>query len=533
MSETAAQDHREIEWQFDAADLDAVAGFLEGSGRDDGLSVEPAGDLRIVDTYYDTSDWRVMRAGYAARVRRVEGDGAEATMKLLARGDPSGLKVRREISCPVGEGESPLSAGAVGERLGYLAGNRKLKVLFEVRTRRRVYEISLGGRRLGEVTLDDTRVCSPDGGRERGMMRVEVEVEDAAHPALGSFVDGLREACGLEPATRSKFGTGLEVAGLEPPGPPSFGPTGFGAGSTTGEAAFAVLRRHFAEFLSHEGGVRLGEDPEELHDMRVAGRRVRAAIKLFDRALPVKLRSLERDLGWILGVLGGVRDLDVLLEKVEGGEVDPAGGGEGTGRVVEEITKRREEARRELLRALDSRRYARFVGSFSELLRAGPTSSVAARRPVLESAPRILGGAYRRVRRAGDGLTPDSPAEDFHRLRKRARRLRYALEFLEPVYGKPARRLARRLKGLQDVLGEHQDAFAAAGHLRGLALESGRRLPAEVVFVMGALSGGWREKALGVREDFPAAYDRLRGKRWRRLEAKMERMNPAGGGREV
>ncbi len=81
-----------------------------------------------------------------------------------------------------------------------------------------------------------------------------------------------------------------------------------------GELAFAVLRRQLAVLRDKEPGTRLGEDVEELHDMRVATRRLRAALALFAGVLPVRAQTFRQELGWLAGVLGAVRDLDVQLE---------------------------------------------------------------------------------------------------------------------------------------------------------------------------------------------------------------------------
>ena len=109
---------------------------------------------------------------------------------------------------------------------------------------------------------------------------------------MSDFVGELQSSLELRPTGLSKFRTGLAAAGLSPAGAPDLGPTEIDASMTTGEVAFAILRRHFATMLAHEPGVRLGEDPEELHDMRVATRRLRAALKLYKK-VPAAGRELR------------------------------------------------------------------------------------------------------------------------------------------------------------------------------------------------------------------------------------------------
>jgi len=127
---------------------------------------------------------------------------------------------------------------------------------------------------LAEIALDESEIFA-NGGASTHLSRVEVEVGSDAHihDGVGDFVEVLRETLKLRPTLISKFRTGLSVAGLSPEVAPDLGPTTIDATLSSGEVAFAILRRYFGQMLAHEPGVRLGEDPEELHDMRVATRR--------------------------------------------------------------------------------------------------------------------------------------------------------------------------------------------------------------------------------------------------------------------
>ncbi len=549
---TATADHEEVEWQFDALDIRPVACWLAGFSSN-GASVAPSGEKEISDTYLDTEDWRIYRAGYALRVRE-KGGKVEATMKLIsASDDGEGLKKRREISEPLTSKDFsilPKSGGPVGERVHALTGQKLLRTLFEVRTRRKTYEASFGAdgdgavgegaafgeaavweAAVGEIALDETEI-PVEGGPPAVLRRVEVEVERGAVGAVSPFVEELRRGCRLTPSTASKFEAGLLASELSPPEEPEFGSTDISSSMSVGEVAYAVMRGQFAIFLRHESGTRIGEDPEELHDMRVASRRLRAAMQIFKDALPVRSKKLREELKWISGVLGEVRDLDVQLEQLEAwissaapDDRDPLGELRG---VLEE---RRGKARKSMLRVLDSRRYARFVESYSGFLARGPARrSQYARRAVLEVGPELVRKRFRKVRKAGDGLEKDSPAGEYHELRKRGKRLRYALEFLSKIYGKSATDLTKALKSLQDVLGDHQDAEVAVAHLRELALPAKRRrgggISPRTVFLMGGISHRYEMRAAELREEFPTAYGEIKGKRWKRLKRTMERACP-------
>lgn len=218
-------DHQEIEWQFEAADLERVEGWLERHPSISGFSLVSGETRELSDTYYDTQDWRLYRAGCVLRVRR-DGRGAEATMKSLTPAEGA-LRRRREISVPLGSGgtETPERVpGPLGERLRSLAGDRELRPLFAVRTLRRPFalhpETPPGGAAVGEVALDESEFSGAAGAQIRSS-RVEVEVDPGAelHEGIQGFVDELRDALNLRPTETSKFETGLSAAGLSPPTP--------------------------------------------------------------------------------------------------------------------------------------------------------------------------------------------------------------------------------------------------------------------------------------------------------------------------
>src|SRR5215208_6772686 len=528
------QDHQEVEWQFDALDVRPVSRWLDGDswGRDPAVAV---GETReISDGYFDTEDWRIYRAGYALRVRRAGGKMVEATMKRLASANgKTGLRSRREISEPLDDADPESLNGAtgpLGDRVRALTGPEALRALFEVRTHRSTHYLMLDGFRAGEIALDETTI--PLDGEEdpARIRRVEVEVEPEALDRLEPFVQRLREECRLSPAVASKYESGLFARGISPPEPPDFGPTGVDGSLTTGEFAFRVLRKQFGIFLAHEPGTRIGEDPEELHDMRVATRRMRAAMKIFEEPLPVRTQRFRNEFKWIAGALGEVRDLDVQLEQLDGWISSASSGDREPLEALRAVfQERRKKTRKSMLRRLNSRRYARLVESFGAFLERGPSRRAqASRRPILAAAPDLVRKPYRRVRKLGDPLSEESSGEEYHELRKKGKRLRYALEFLSDIYGDPTKDLIKPLKNLQDVLGDHQDAEVAVAHLRELAVSKGRspKLPPETIFVMGGIAHRYEVQARELRSEFPGAYSKVRGKRWKKVKSAMEKARP-------
>jgi triphosphatase len=523
----ASMDGEEVEWQFDALDLRPVERWLAMRPPDSGLAVVPRPTLLITDTYLDTHDWRLHRAGYSLRLREESGGvDAEATLKSLTSATGGQPRVRREISETLPKADHELltrARGPVAEHIRALSARQSLEALATVRTTRRGFAIVSEGVEVGELVLDHTEIPVSQDDVPFVLNRVELESAVADSSLLADLAEELRDACGLQVATRSKFESGLLAAGLTPPGPIYLGPTAVDSSMAVGDLAFSQLRRQFSVFLQHEAGARLGEDPEDVHDMRVATRRLRAALTLFEAVLPARSRWLRKELGWIAGYLGVVRDLDVQLEQVRGWAAGEAANAEALGQLVRIIERRRREARRKLIRALDSLRFQRLVRGGAQMLLKGPLQrNPGARAPVLAVAPELIGNLFRKVRKVGDGLDSSSDAELLHRLRIRCKRLRYALEFVGPIYGKAIRSYIKRVVAVQEVLGDHQDAHVAVAHLRSLVETEGARLGPQTLFHLGWIAHRYQQRAEVLRVRFPVVYDKLKGKAWGRAWEALE-----------
>ncbi len=321
-------DMGELDWRFDAVDLRPVMRWLADPARQaeaGAVRIDPRGSASQVDVYLDTSDRRFHRAGYALRVRqtgRAAAAGVEATLKRIesatyGEGSPPS---RREVSEQLPQADPELlgkSQGPVGERVRAVAGTKKVRPLFEVRTRRRVLSIEADGVPPGEIALDETAIRTEAGGAMTRLHRVEIEAPEPALASLRPFVEELHAVCRLQPTRLTKYEAGVLAAGLESVDD-GFGDTRIDAEAPIGRVGLAVLRHYFAVMLAKEPGTRLGDDNEELHDMRVASRRLRAALSLFADVLPPSAARLREDLRWVGHSLGVVRDLDVQLEQLDG-----------------------------------------------------------------------------------------------------------------------------------------------------------------------------------------------------------------------
>jgi CHAD domain-containing protein len=527
-------DHQEVEWQFDTRSLAAVEQWLRTRSAAGDLHFQFGVPEEQRDSYYDTPDWRFFTAGYALRLRQASARN-EVTLKSFGT-EADGLRRRRELNQPLPASDGVRHSGRalerldgdVGARVRAVVGKAHLTRLFEIRTQRNPIAIRNADAQLAEIVLDDVVIVA--GRRSSRLQRVEVEAraaDGAAGATLSEFIDEFRATCALVPATHSKFEIGLRAHALQPGAPVNFGQPAAaehaGDDPSMGDLAFAVMREHFAVFLSREPGSRLGEDIEDVHRMRVATRRLRAAMSLFRDYLPEVAPSLRNELRWVGRALGGVRDLDVQLERIREWHADGMSLYPDALRGLESLLRdERERARAHLLQTLDQERYERFVADYSAMLRAGPGSSPAATRRARSEMPNLIQKRYVKVRAAGDAIDDDSPAEALHELRIRCKRLRYALEFSTGLYPKAVRNYLSRLIELLDLLGSHQDAHVAIQQMRGLGLTHQRELPPQTLFTLGEIAQLYVQQATDLRAQFPKLYRRIKGKPWQQLQRALD-----------
>ena len=253
--------------------------------------------------------------------------------------------------------------------------------------------------------------------------------------------------------------------------------------------------------------------------MRVATRRMRAALSLFADALPVRAQHVRAELGWLADALGAVRDLDVQVERLEewAAEVPEADRGvlDDLGRLLHH---HRDAARGALLAALESPRYERLVASFSTMLRQGPSRrSAPGRVPAAAVVPDLVRIRHRSVTKAAKRARRSAAADDFHQLRIRCKRIRYALEFVSELYGAQVGKYVKSLVRLQDALGLMQDARVASERLHALVLDEGAELSDMTIFVMGGVAERYRRESEALARRVPAHLGDVTGKRWEQL----------------
>jgi CHAD domain-containing protein len=265
----------------------------------------------------------------------------------------------------------------------------------------------------------------------------------------------------------------------------------------------AFLRTQLAQIERHDPAVRVGSDPEDLHRLRVAVRRSRAALREARKVLDQEQGdALRTELKWLGRRLGPARDLDVLLIRLRR-EVSELDGPDavGGGKIVAQLEAERDAAQKELLATLDTPRYAELLAAFEQLVSAPPvaTSEV--------SLERVAAKEFRRLERQVKALGVDPSNDDLHQARIQAKRLRYATELSSQLLGKDGRKVVDAAKTFQDVVGAHQDAVVAEARIRA-AVRKARGVGSAVA--AGRLIELERARRLEARADLPQAWRRLR-----------------------
>jgi CHAD domain-containing protein len=139
--------------------------------------------------------------------------------------------------------------------------------------------------------------------------------------------------------------------------------------------------------------------------------------------------------------------------------------------------------------------------------------------------PELIRTRYKKVRKGANELTPGSSMESYHAVRGSVKKLRYVLESVAVIFGKPANGMVRSLRRWQEKLGMQQDADVAGRRLQALAAVPPRGLPPEALFLMGRLAAHYADRASKARKRHPRAYRKVRG-RWKALKSKLEEVTP-------
>ena len=455
-------------------------------------------EQKLTAEYFDTAGLRLARGGVTLRRRR-GGKDPGWHLKLPLGGDS-----RREIQLPLGRSRR-VPDELAGLVRAYTRGEalQPVAMITTVRSGRAL--LGPAGESLAEVTADD--VSAQTMGESTTLTRWrEVEVElTGGGPGLLKAADKRLRRSGLRPAGYpAKLARAL--AGQLPAAAPERRLT---AGTAAGDVVLAYARAQAAAVQSLDPMVRRDE-PESVHDMRVATRRLRSILKSAGKTMGLPgADPLRAELKWLGGLLGEVRDNEVLAPYLQArlAETDVEQLlGPVQARVSAHFAPRAASARAALLEALDSDRYFALLNDLDQALR-DPLRGQKARQPAADLLPHLVRRARRRVRRRARraGRAPAGrPRETaIHETRKAAKDARYTAEAARLAGWQKGRQVTKRMKKLQSTLGDHHDAVVARDTARDIGVRA--HLAGENAFAFGILHERCQRDALVLEEQARAA----------------------------
>lgn len=498
-----ATQHREVEEKYDVAPDAPLPEFAALAGV---VAVGRPRKQHLSATYFDTADLRLAGAGITLR-RRTGGSDAGWHLKLPSDGS------KQEVREPLGRARRAVPK-RLRETVTALVRDQKLVPVAEIDTRRTERTLlDAEGRVLAEVA-DDHVVGHAElaDHAKREWREVEVELAEGDEQLLAAAAE-LLIARGASPATvPSKLARTL--------GDRLPGPRAVAARSEVDETALLVhyrLAEQLDALVVSDPLVR--EDlPDGVHAMRVATRRLRSALATYRPFLGREITEpLREELKWLGGVLGDARDAEVqrgrLLDRLaEVAEQEPgtlAGVDEARARIEAELEAEYAEAHRRCLDAIGSRRYLALLDRLEDLV-SRPTWTEAAREPIGTAGVDRVRHEWKRVRERVETIDESGAEHGLHESRKAMKRLRYAVEPLRPVYGKDAKRVVKRLRRMQDLLGDHHDAVTSRTRLTALAERAAAA--GENALVYGLLHARATDVECEIETEFERAWPKAAAK---------------------
>jgi CHAD domain-containing protein len=483
----------------DAATFDRIRAATQfGPYTRAGEQVKP-----VHDRYVDTPDHRFFGHHYYARLRESNGT-LLVTLKSLGNGAQGAVHSREEYQTEVpGLSVSAWPAGEVRRLAEEIAGDAPLTELVTFDQTRHVSILRDGEREVAELSLDEVVVAGAQGPVRA--YELEAELRPDGTPAdLEALARIFSEEYGLAPQPRSKFERALALAGVQPAAPnghasetptqrlpaeePAPEPEEVQATDSLAVAGRKILRKQLAALEKNEDGVRAGDDADAVHDMRVATRRMRAALRLMEAYEQGKtfdrVRREARDLAH---ALGAVRDLDVLIEHATSFRAAlPAEQQPDLDGLLADWGKQRKRAHKQLLRLLESKTYPRFKAHLAAFVDSPPHAPDQTGGAVPYQVRHVAGSAiwthYEAVR-AYEGVIDTVTVPQLHALRIECKYLRYTLEFFRDVLAREVEGLIGEIVTAQDQLGQMHDADVAADLIRAhvaAAYPARKKKPAEV-----------------------------------------------------
>jgi CHAD domain-containing protein len=466
--------------------------------------VAPAGRSRTVRrTWLDTFDWRLHQAGLT--LEHAAGPGFSEYTLTGADGERITTTAASRIRWPAFADALP--PGPLRARLEQVTSIRALMPVTRATSAiQRWRVLNADDKTIAWLTVDQTSPAIPGAG---GLPpRLSVAAVRGYQAQTGRIVTCLAGAPGVSAAGEPVMVGALAAAGHHPGDYTSKINVELTAQMPARRALEAVLLRLLDTLEANVAGTVRDIDTEFLHDLRVAVRRTRSALKLCGDALPAGVAERFRDqFKWLGDVTTPIRDLDVYLLNYP---AMAAGLRSATPQdlapFAEHLARRRELELRRLVRALRSARFAHLTCDWRAALTGHSTRG---RRTAARLAAERIRRAHRRVLKQGAAITADSPPESLHDLRKRCKELRYLLEFFASLHDPAIHRQAvRDLKGLQDCLGTYQDCQVQQHEIRMFATQMmhEQEVPVTALLAMGELAGQVATREHQARGEFAGRF---------------------------
>ncbi|MDZ4868688.1 MAG: CYTH and CHAD domain-containing protein [Alphaproteobacteria bacterium] len=465
--------------------------------------------------YFDTDDLALRKAGYVLRVRN-EGDGFVQTLKSANGPD---VATRTEIKATVASlapDVGAISDEAVRRRVAKALKKAVLKPQFSVEVRRT--KVLLTPKRGTEIEAAfDTGVIRTLGeGRASQAPISELELE-LLKGSANDLVACAKELTAGQPLMlflQSKAARGYALIKDEAEAPVYAQRLALSDTATADTAFTGVIGYCLNHLLGNWAAVTIARDPEGIHQMRVALRRLRSALTLFGGPFRTSLRAIEDEVRWLAGVMGEARDLDVFQDEVFRPAAEAHGEDERLRELATVVRTRRRIAWSHVFEALESERFRRLVIELAAVTYSKPWFDATiggedAMRDASEFARERLDHRRTRAVKLGKRID-DLDVSERHELRKRLKKLRYACDFFQSLFRKrEVKAFVKRLSALQDVLGEMNDAAVARTLVRVILAEQGGDGAASIGYAGGVVVG-WHVGHARERSE------KLK-RRWRRL----------------
>jgi CHAD domain-containing protein len=476
------------------------------------LRTKEAAKQRVQRIYYDTFDWRLHERGFALAL---ESNGVTKHLQWSALDEPATCLTVETVEMPRFAWDFP--EGNLRTRLKKTLGLRALLPQVEIRFVRYVADV-LDGREKTVVRLvfEATDVLgSADEVVKPLEPRLRIEPVKGFTKRFDKTCALLQSVLPLVPVTKHILSQTLQALGRNPR-PSVVQPSAGLDPEMRADQATKLILQHLLETMQiNEAGVRGNLDSEFLHDFRVAVRRTRSALGQVKRVFPDRvIKRFAPRFAWLGAITTPARDLDVHLLRFDDlrmrlpepmqKDLDP---------LYAFLKARSEESHRELARHLDSSAYRKLMRSWKDFLEAPvPRRSrlACAARPIREVAAQRILKLYRKALKQGHAITPETPAEYLHELRKTCKKLRYLMEFFQSLFPlAKIKELLKTLKELQGHLGAFQDTqvqIESIGQFSQEMLADGR-IPAQTFLVMGVLIDRLYASQQVIRSEFADHFE--------------------------